>query len=130
MSVTCPSVGIPRLGKDSIGKVSIDKDNKKKKELSYDNSEKEKVRFIPPTIEEVKAYCDERHNNIDPEYFVAFYESKGWMVGKNKMKSWKSAVITWEKNNRDKGGVKNGKSGNTTTKQYTDEQLERFAELL
>ena len=124
------AVGIPRLGKVSIGKVSIDKDNKKKKELSYDNSEKEKVRFVPPTIEEVKAYCEERHNNIDPEYFVAFYESKGWMVGKNKMKSWKSAVITWEKNNRDKGGVKNGKSSNTTTKQYTDEQLERFAELL
>jgi predicted phage replisome organizer len=110
--------------------IEKDIDIKKKKELSNDNSEKEKVRFIPPTIEEVKAYCEERHNNIDPEYFVAFYESKGWMVGKNKMKSWKSAVITWEKNSRDKGGVKNGKSGNTTTKQYTDEQLERFAELL
>jgi hypothetical protein len=78
--------------------IEKDIDIKKKKELSNDNSEKEKVRFIPPTIEEVKAYCEERHNNIDPEYFVAFYESKGWMVGKNKMADWKAAVRTWERN--------------------------------
>lgn len=126
----CPQDVLSLSDKSKSKSIEKDIDIKKKKELSNDNSEKEKVRFIPPTIEEVKAYCEERHNNIDPEYFVAFYESKGWMVGKNKMKSWKSAVITWEKNNRDKGGVKNGKSGNTTTKQYTDEQLERFAELL
>ena len=31
--------------------------------------------------------------------FVAFYESKGWLVGKSKMKSWKSAIVTWEKRN-------------------------------
>ena len=54
-------------------------------------------RFIPPTVDEVRAYCEERNNDIDAEGFVAFYESKGWMIGKNKMKSWKSAVITWEK---------------------------------
>lgn len=55
-------------------------------------------RFVPPTLEEVEAYCNERNNNVDPEGFIAFYESKGWMVGKNKMKSWKGAVITFEKN--------------------------------
>lgn len=56
-----------------------------------------KKRFTPPTIEEVKEYCLERGNSIDPEQFVAFYESKGWKVGANAMKNWKSAVITWEK---------------------------------
>lgn len=54
-------------------------------------------RFAPPTLEEVKAYCLERGNNVDPERWMDFYQSKGWMVGKNKMKDWKAAVRTWEK---------------------------------
>ena len=53
--------------------------------------------FVPPTAEEVKAYCTERGNDIDPEEFVAFYESKGWRVGNAQMKSWKGAIIGWEK---------------------------------
>lgn len=55
------------------------------------------TRFVPPTLEEVQEYCKERHNNVDAERFIDFYESKGWMVGKNKMKSWKACVRTWEK---------------------------------
>lgn len=54
-------------------------------------------RFKPPTIDEVREYCFERMNNVDAEAFVDFYASKGWMVGKNKMKDWKAAVRTWEK---------------------------------
>ena len=53
--------------------------------------------FIPPTLEEVAAYCRERGNNVDPQEFIDFYESKGWMIGKNKMKDWKAAVRTWER---------------------------------
>ena len=52
---------------------------------------------MKPSIEEVRAYCQERGNGIDPEEFVAFYESKGWKVGNAPMKDWKAAVITWEK---------------------------------
>jgi len=54
-------------------------------------------RFTPPTLEEIEAYCRERNNNVEPVRFFNFYESKGWMVGKNKMKDWKAAVRTWEK---------------------------------
>lgn len=54
-------------------------------------------KFIPPTVEEVKAYCAERENDVDAEAFVAFYDSKGWLVGDQKMKRWQSAVVTWEK---------------------------------
>lgn len=63
------------------------------------NEEKKdkRERFVPPTVEEVEAYCLERNNGIDAEAFVAFYDSKGWKVGKDPMKNWKSAVITWEK---------------------------------
>lgn len=70
-------------------------------------------RFIPPTVEEVKAYCQERRNDVDPQRFVDFYETKGWMVGKNKMKDWRAAVRTWEKrdggSNQQKGEEDAGK---------------------
>lgn len=54
-------------------------------------------RFTPPTVDEVAAYCGERNNRIDPQTFVDFYASKGWVVGKSKMKDWKAAIRTWEK---------------------------------
>jgi hypothetical protein len=56
-------------------------------------------RFVSPTIEEVRDYCRERNNLVDPEKFVDYYSSNGWMVGKHKMVDWKAAVRTWEKNN-------------------------------
>ena len=68
-------------------------------------------RFIPPTVEEVREYCLSRNNNVDPARFVAYYESIGWMVGRNKMKSWKSAVHTWERSEYNKATeVVNGRT--------------------
>lgn len=55
-------------------------------------------RFIPPTFEEVKAYCAERKNSVDPQRFIDYYTANGWKVGKNKMKDWQAAVRTWERN--------------------------------
>ena len=52
--------------------------------------------FTIPTISEVKVYCLERKNNIEAESFINFYDSKGWMVGKNKMKDWRACIRTWE----------------------------------
>ena len=54
-------------------------------------------RFRKPTVEEVSVYCRERKNIIDAEYFVDYYESKGWYVGKSPMKDWKAAVRNWER---------------------------------
>ena len=56
-----------------------------------------KKKFIPPSLDDVRTYCLERSNNVDAQAFVDFYESKGWMVGKNHMKDWKAAVRTWER---------------------------------
>ena len=53
-------------------------------------------RFTPPTLDEVSDYCYERGSSVDPQRFVDYYTSNGWMVGKNKMKDWKAAVRTWE----------------------------------
>ncbi|MBE6121173.1 MAG: hypothetical protein E7190_00485 [Erysipelotrichaceae bacterium] len=77
----------------SIGKLSIGKDSK-------DNSGRSAKRFTPPTLEEVQAYCEERHNFVDAEKFIDYYTSNGWKVGKNSMKDWKAAVRTWERNSQ------------------------------
>lgn len=58
---------------------------------------KTRKRFIKPTVDEVREYCQERGNTVDPEIFVNFYESKGWVVGKSPMKDWKAAVRNWER---------------------------------
>lgn len=55
-------------------------------------------RFTPPTVQEVKEYCVERKNRVDPQEFVDHYETNGWMRGKTKIKDWKACVRTWEKN--------------------------------
>ena len=58
-------------------------------------------KFVPPTVSQVQDYCLERKNTVDPETFVNFYLSKNWVIGKSKMKNWKAAVRTWEKNRRE-----------------------------
>ena len=63
--------------------------------------EKQKTKsFKKPTLEEIKEYCKERNNSIDPEHFYDYYESNGWTVGRNKMKDWKATIRNWEKNEK------------------------------
>ena len=80
------------------------------KKQNIDNNKKDinklisKKDFVKPNVEDVRKYCVERQNSVDAEKFVDFYEAKGWMIGKNKMKDWKACVRTWErkqKNERD-----------------------------
>lgn len=68
---------------------------------------KKRTVFKPPSVEDVAAYCKERNNNVDPENFCDFYQSKNWYVGKNKMKDWKAAVRTWEKTENKSAAPKN-----------------------
>lgn len=82
---------------------SNEKQNKANERLNVNVKDnvniKEKVnkRFIPPSVEEVAAYCRERGNNVDAQTFVDFYSSKGWRVGNSPMKDWKACVRTWER---------------------------------
>lgn len=55
-------------------------------------------RFVPPTVDEVRAYCQERQNAVDPEQWLAHYEAVGWRVGRNPMRDWRAAIRTWEGN--------------------------------
>ena len=78
--------------------IEIDKEVELDKEIEIKGKPSARTRFIPPKREEVQAYCQERQNDVDVERFVDYYTSNGWMVGKNRMKDWKAAVRTWEKN--------------------------------
>lgn len=77
---------------DNDNDIDIDNDLEKKQE------KKDSVRFVPPTIEEVRAYMAEKgYNTFDAAEWWYFYDGKGWMIGKNKMKNWHSAIATWAK---------------------------------
>ena len=86
-------------------KSSYDKDKDK------DESITRARRFTPPTLDDVLAYVRERGSDVDPQRFLDFYASKGWMIGKNPMKDWKAAVRTWEKR-EDTGNNSNPTPGN------------------
>ena len=90
-------------------KVMLSLHNGNALESSISNSEsisiikkEPKKKFVIPTVKEVESYCNERKNNVNPSKFINFYESKGWMIGKTKMKKWKAAVRTWEQNSKPK----------------------------
>ena len=96
-----------------------------KNEKNVKNEKKcSRARFVPPSYEQVSSYCQERGNDVDAQRFLDFYQSKGWMVGKNKMKDWKAAVRSWE---RREGGKKKEpeKLHNFTKRDYDFDELER-----
>jgi hypothetical protein len=83
-------------------------------------------RFLIPSISEILTYCKERNNEVNPEQFYDHYQSNGWMVGKNKMKDWKAAVRTWEKNGYSKPHQSNN---NQITTQNGTLQERRYADI-
>lgn len=105
---------------EQYNNITIEQDKEK-------NIKKEspKRKIIPPKLEWVKEYCQERKNNVDAEKFFDFYESKGWKVGKERMKDWEASVRTWEKD--EKTETKSGYDLYRETKRsnYDFEALER-----
>ena len=83
-------------------------------------------RFVPPTLAEVQSYVAQRQSPVDPQGFIDFYASKGWMVGKTPMKNWKAAcrnAETWERWSRTEASAppKNG-----LAQALTDRQMEKY----
>ena len=96
-------------GSDQTGTPIPDSKPNSKPDINNNNS---MGRFRKPTVEEVCAYCRERGNGIDPAYFVDYYDSKGWMIGKSKMKDWKATVRNWERRERNsQNGTRDKASG-------------------
>lgn len=74
--------------------------------VDIEQKKKEKTKrnkFVPPTLEEVQAYCIERNNTVDPITFYDYYNAGNWSDAKgNKIKNWKQKLITWEKRQQPK----------------------------
>lgn len=81
---------IPRLDKTRL-------DNRKESKPKKEAKPKKESATIPPTVDMVVAYCKKRNNGIDAQRFIDFYEARGWMIGKTKMKDWQAAIRTWER---------------------------------
>ena len=107
---------------DSVTKRNESKSIEKEKEKDINTS-----RFAPPSVDDVRAYCQERGNNIDPQYFVDYYEANGWTRGKSsaKIKDWKACVRTWEKNNFNKKEKPKNKFNNFEGRTYDATELEK-----
>ena len=88
-------IGCPKNGHNN----KIDNDNKEIDNNTLSN--KGGNRFQKPSLSEIESYISSRGSKVDAEQFFNFYESKGWMVGKNPMKDWRAAVRTWEKRERE-----------------------------
>jgi predicted phage replisome organizer len=89
----------PPCPHDVRQEIEIEKelDKEKEKKDKKHSADAPRTVFQKPSISDVKTYCGERKNQVDPNVFWDFYESKGWFVGKNKMKDWRACVRTWEK---------------------------------
>ena len=79
--------------KDSANNLTPVAQEEKKEKSS---ARKERTQFVPPTLEEVKDYEAQKGYTFSAEKFWGYYESNGWRVGKNPMKSWHGACVTWQ----------------------------------
>jgi hypothetical protein len=103
--------------------IDIEEDIDIEKDKNISNRAKS-TRFVPPTLEQVQDYCRERGNDVDAQRFIDFYESKGWMVGKNKMKDWKACVRTWERGSKKTESPKNNDKLKALENYYLQEGVE------
>ena len=89
-----------RAGKKAEPATTEEKSETKKPEPEKPKAKK----FIKPTVEEIAAFCKEKKYNVNAQQFFNYYESNGWKIGRNAMKSWQAAVQNW--NTRDKANKK------------------------
>ena len=76
---------------------SIEENSIEENSIEENREEEKSDGFKKPSLTEIENYCSERNNNINANHFYDFYESKGWFIGKNKMKNWQACIRTWEK---------------------------------
>jgi hypothetical protein len=74
--------------------------SQEEQEQEQEEEQDKKYKFIKPTIEEIRTEMLDKQMNDESERFYNYYESNGWMVGRNKMKNWRAAIVTWKKNQK------------------------------
>ena len=91
---------LPNGSKSKQKQADNDNDNENDNDIEKEKVKKEKARFAPPTVEQVREYVKENGYSVDADRFVDFYQSKNWHVGKDKMTDWKAAVRGWSHRQR------------------------------
>ena len=76
-----------------------------------------RVIFRKPTLQEVMEYCESRNNGVNAQRFIDYYESNGWMVGRNHMKDWRAAVRTWEQKDKQQNKHNYGRNYGTDARE-------------
>ena len=110
------------IEKDIDTEIESEKESAAGKPAAPEPEKKKSTRFVKPTVEQVRAYCQERQNGIDADYFFDYYEANGWKVGgKGAMKDWKAAVRNWERRAELYGTRKNS---STNSSQNVDKYKE------
>lgn len=81
--------------------------------------------FVKPTIEEISTYCQAKKYNVNAQQFFNYYESNGWKIGRNAMKSWQAALQNW--NTREK--ATNKAAGTIWANNSTDSDIAGYENL-
>lgn len=90
------------------------------KEIEIEKRDRKK-RFVPPTLEEVKAYVKEKGYNVDAEYFFQYYAAGDWKDSEGKpVQNWKQKLITWARKDEQKP-----KKKYTTAAQYKPQTMSK-----
>lgn len=87
--------------------------NKPLQTIKPSTNKQERIKFTPPKLHEVEKLISDKSYNVDPDRFWNYYESNGWMVGQNKMKSWTAALGKWnadDRNNKKFNELKNSQN--------------------
>lgn len=100
------------------------------KENTLTGVQEKRKRFSPPTLEEVSAYCRERHNKVDPQRFIDYYEARGWELKHGqKVKDWMACIRTWESQYKVTPMTRDKASGwNYEQRDYSEDELEARCE--
>jgi len=117
----------PRIAA-SCGDAQAESESESESKTEAQSNQKERACTRHPTAEEVRAYCKERKNAVDPARFVDFYCAKGWKIGKEPMHDWKAAVRTWERREGAQGAPSGEAPG--TADRRTREDMERMRAFL
>lgn len=93
-----PTVSTVKVREEEIYIMPADEPQTPAPKVEETRQDKRRTQFVPPTLEDVQAYCSERGNGVDANAFVDYYTANGWKVGRNKMRDWKASVRYWERN--------------------------------
>ena len=108
-----PCPGNPDTDKPNTG--NPQQLNTKQSSTKQSNTKKSSTkRFVPPTLEEVQKYCEERKNNVDAKKFFDYFTASDWVDGKgNPVRNWKQKIITWESYGSKDNGNNDKANGDT-----------------